>query len=487
MPSKKVISPLIPQNAYLCRMTRLSMQHQGAHARKKLCTFAAYLNKTKYMRKCKASLWLLCGLTSFMVSLQAQSGAAAFREGEQYRKNKQYELALQKYEEAIRIEPTKYQYYVRKGDVLVQMKRLNEAIEAYRKALELNPGADVVYARLARSYINQKNYSAAIDILNQAYNKVQDVNARLKYKLLAIRLMNVQGQSSQALSEISALKAAIPQAANDPKVLYAEGETQLALGNTSAAIAAFQAAYDRTRDLPKAQNAKFTYGLALAHYKAGNTQEYERYAKQIEDTPYGRRLKAAVAKSGANYALRLAQAYYKAGALDEALEYVREAEKTKDRLNLVYRMQGMILYRKGRTAEAAQSLLQAAANETEEKSRMKIYSTALKMQYMSSDYASLISTADKILEKNPNDISTLQYKAQALYMTGRYGEAIATLERLIPLLGTDAIKTSQAYFLMGLAARKSGNTEKAREAFAKVTFPTFKAAAKVELDKLGAR
>jgi tetratricopeptide (TPR) repeat protein len=223
MPGKKVISPLIPQNAYLCPMTRLSMQHQGTHARKKLCTFAAYLNKTKYMRKCKASLWFLWGLTSFMVSLQAQSGAAAFKEGEQYRKNKQYDLALQKYEEAIRIEPTKYQYYVRKGDVLVQMKRPNEAIEAYRKALELNPGADVVYARLARVYINQKNYPAAIDILNQAYTKVQDVNARLKYKLLAIRLMNVQGQSSQALSELSALKAAIPQAANDPRCFTQKG------------------------------------------------------------------------------------------------------------------------------------------------------------------------------------------------------------------------------------------------------------------------
>jgi len=463
------------------------MKPGGTFIRTKFCTFASYQNRTKYMRWYQTFSWLFWGLTSFMVSLHAQSGTAAFKEGEQYRRNKQYELALQKYEEAIRIEPTKYVYYVRKGDVLVQLKRPNEAIDAYRKALELNPGADIVYIRLARVYITQKNYPAAIDVLNQAYNKVQDVNKRVKYKLLAIRFMNLQGQSSQALSEISALKAAIPQAANDPNVLYAEGETQLALGNTAAAIAAFQAAYDRTRDLPIAQNAKFTYGLALAHYKAGNNQEYERYAKQIENTPYGRRLKAAVARSGAGYALRLAQAYYKAGALDEALEYVREAEKTRDRLNLVYRMQGMILYKKGRTAEAAQSLIQAAANETDEKNRLKIYSTALKMQYMSGDYTSVITTADRILEKNPNDIPTLQYKAQALYLSGRYGEAVTTLERLIPLLGTDAMKTSQAYFLMGLAARKSGNVEKAKDAFGKVTLPAFKAAAKVELDKLGAR
>jgi len=432
---------------------------------------------------CWAS-WLILSVSS----LYGQGGgAAAFKEGENYRKNKQYDLALQSYDKAISLEPTKYTYYVRKGDVLVNLKRSNEAVEAYRKALELNPGFDGGYARIARVYIGQKNYQSAIDILNQGYTKVQDVNKRLKFKLLAIRYMNLQGQSQMALSELSALKAAIPQAAADPNVLYAEGETQLALGNASAAIAAFQAAYDKTRDLPIAQSAKFTYGLALAHYKAGNTQQHEQYAKQIENTPYGKRLKAAVARSGAGYALRLAQAYYKVGALDEALEHVREAEKSRDRLNLVYRMQGMILYKKGRTAEAAQSLLQAAANENDDKQRAKIYATALKMQYQSSDYAGVISTADRILEKAPNDIGTLQLKSQALYLTGRYGETITTLERLIPLLGTDAMKLSQSYFLMGLAARKSGNTAKAKEAFEKVSLPLFKAAAKVEMDKLGAR
>lgn len=432
-------------------------------------------------------LWQVSLLAYSCTGLYAQSGAAAFKEARQYHKNKQYDLALQKYDEAIRLEPTRAPYYVYKGDALFQLKRNQEAIQAYQKALELNPGLSPVYTRLARIYIKDKNYPAAIDILNQAYAKEQDVNKKVTFKLLAVRFMNLQGQSQQALGEIQALKAAIPQFAADPRILYAEGETQLALGNASAAIAAFQAAYDKTRELPIAQSAKYTYGLALAHYKAGNTQQYEQYAKQIENTPYGRRLKAAIAKSGAVYSLRLAQAYFKVGALDEALQYVQEAEKTKDRLNAVYRMQGIIYFKKGRVAEAAQSLLQAAANEPDEKKRAVIYSSALKMQFQANDYAGVVNTSDRILEKSPNDIATLQLKAQALYLLGRYPEAIATLERLIPLLGTDAAKISQAYFLMGLAARKSGNAAKAREAFEKVTHPTFRAAANVERDKLGAR
>ncbi|MCS7152785.1 MAG: tetratricopeptide repeat protein [Bacteroidia bacterium] len=420
-------------------------------------------------------------------SLMAQSGRAAFQEGEQYRKNKQYDLALQKYDEAIRLEPTKAIYYARKGEVLNNLKRPNEAIQAYQKALELNPGLTAIYVRIAQIHIRAKNYPAAIDALNQAYAKEQDVSKKMTYKLNAIRLLNLQGRSQEALSELNALKAQVPQVADDPRLLYAEGETQLALNNPQAAIASFQRAYDKTRDLPIAQSARYTYGLALAHYRAGNTAEYERYAKQIENHPMGRRLKAAVARTGAAYNLAIAYAYFKTGALDEAMEYVNEAAKTKDRLNQVYQMQGAILFRKGRVAEAAQSFLQAAQNEPDEKKRSALYARTVRLQYNAGDYGGAVSTADRILEKNPNDANTLLLKAQALYLLGRYGEVISTVERTIPLLGTDITKLSQAYFLMGLAARKAGQVDKARDAFGKITSPRFKAAAKVELDKLSAR
>ncbi len=443
-----------------------------------LCLVSKYLQPMRYLAITLACCW---------APLFAQGGQAAFREGEQYRKNKQYDLALQKYEEAIRLEPTKAIYYVRKGEVLSATKRPNEAIQAYQKALELNPGLTPVYLRIARIYRDQKNYPAAIDVLNQAYAREQDVSKKMLYKLQVVRFLNLQGRSQEALSEIAALKSQIPQVADDPRVLYAEGETHLALNNPQAAIPPLQRAYDKTRDLPIAQNARYTYGLALAHYKAGNTAEYERYAKQIENHPYGRRLKAAVARSGAAYNIRIAQAYYRIGALDEAMEYVNEAAKTKDRLNVVYQMQGLILYKKGRVAEAAQSLLQAAANEPDEKKRAMLYSRTLRLQYNGGDYAGVVSTADRILEKNSNDASTLLLKAQALYLLGRYGEVISIAERLVNLLGTDAAKVSQTYFLMGLAAKKSGQIEKAREAFGKVVHPAFKVAAKVESDKLSAR
>lgn len=457
-----------------------SLQRVGLHIRKYvyLCPVSKNLRAMRYL----AVVLLTCGWP-----LLAQSGRAAYQEAEQYRKNKQYDLALQKYDEAIRLEPTKAVYHVRKGDVLSQLKRNQEAIQAYQKALELNPGLSAVYVRIAKIYLKDKNYPAAVDVLNQAYAKETDVSKRLAYKLLVVRLLNAQGRAQEAASEVQALKTQIPQAAEDPRVLYAEGETQLTLNNPQAAIAAFQRAYDKTRDLPIAQSAKYTYGLALAHYKAGNTAEYERYAKQLENHPYGRRLKATIARSGAVYNLRIAQAYLKVGALDEALEYVNEAAKTKDHLHMVYRMQGIIYFKKGRTAEAAQSFLQAAANENDEKKRSLLYSQALKLQYNAGDYAGVINTADRILEKSPNDVNTLLLKSQALYLLSRYGEAISTLERVVPLLGTDAAKISQAYFLMGLAARKAGQADKAREAFGKVIYPVFKAAAKVELDKLAAR
>ncbi|MDW8235996.1 MAG: tetratricopeptide repeat protein [Bacteroidia bacterium] len=426
-------------------------------------------------------------LLGMIYVLWGQQGNSAFKQAEGHRKKKEYQAALEKYNEAIQLEPNNAMYHFRKGEVLGHLKKYQEAIASYQKALELNPGLTAAYARMAGVYMKQKDYNAAISAYNQAYAKEQDVAKRIKFKLSAVRVLNNQGRSQEALSELSAMKAQIPQSNDELDVIYAEGETYLALGQSQQAIASFQKAYDKVKNLPPDQSAKYVFGLALAHHRAGNTKEYETYARQIENTPYGRRLKAAIARSGASYNLRLAMAYFKAGALDEAMEYINEAIKTKDRLSQVYQVQAAILTRKGRTADAAQSFLQAVANEPDEKKHAALYTKAIKLQFNAGDYAGAERTASRILEKTPNDINAMLLRAQALYLLNRYAEVIPVLEKAIPLMGQDQLRSSQAYFLMGLAARKAGQNDKAREAFEKVTHSSFKAAAKVESDKIAAR
>ncbi|MDW8088688.1 MAG: tetratricopeptide repeat protein [Bacteroidia bacterium] len=457
------------------------------------CNLLLSLCRRKYEKteimKTLHSLLLSLGFVGSL--MYAQGGIRALvQEGDRLRKERRYEEALQKYEEAIKLDMTKAPLHMRKGEVLAALKRYDQALEAYKKAAELNPSLPGVYARMASIHIQQKNYAAAVEAYNQGYQRDTDTDRRIRYKLNAIRLLGTQGRSQEAFTELANLKRDIPNSAKSLDVLFAEGQLHLNLNNPQSAIAAFQSGYDITQTSP-VESARFLFGLALAHYKAGNMAEYEKYAKLIQDPRYRQRLQRTIAQSGAVRNLSIASAYFRVGALDEAMEYVNEALKTKDRLNMVYMLQGTILFRKGRVAEAARSFLEAAANESDEKRRTALYNRAIRLQYNAGDYSGVINTADSILRRTPREsntgINVLLLKAQSYYLMGRYDEAISTLEQLLPALANDEMRRSQAYFLIGLSARKKGQTDKAREAFDKVTFRAFRAAAKIESDKLTAR
>lgn len=424
-----------------------------------------------------------------MSILWAQGGVSVFREAEALRKQKQYEAAVAKYDEAIRLEPTKDIYYIRKGQSLSALKKNAEAIQAYQKALELNPGRTAVYKLIASSYIKEKRYDEAINALNMAYEKETAADKKISYKVLVSKLYLVENRPSEAINAITSVKSAIPAAAQDPRVLYAEGEAMLASGNAQAAISSFQAALDKVKDMPIAKSGKYYYGLALAHYKAGDATKANEVARPLAGTPWERKLKAIQTRSGARFNLAIAQGYYKIGAYDEALEYVQEALKTKEMPSTVYKFQGAVLYKKGRNAEAINSMLQAAQNEPDDKKRSKIYSTTLKMQFNSGDYTGAVSTADRILEKSASDAAVMQLKAQALYQLGRYGEVVQLSEAALRSVGNEPAKQGILLFLQGVAARKSGDVNKAREALtqAKKSPGAIRFAAGVELDKLTAR
>lgn len=225
--------------------------------------------------------------------LWGQRGVSLFKQAELFRKRKEYQAALEKYNEAIQLEPYRAIYHFRKGEVLERLKRYEEAIISYQRALELNPGLAIAYVRMAGIYIERRDYDAAINAYRQAYTTEMDVSKKIKLKLEVVGLLNERGRAQEALSELSELKKYFPQANEEVEVIYAEGETYLSLNQPQRAVAAFQRIYDRLGDaFSPDERAKYAFILALAHYKA-----YETYARQIEKTPYGRLLKETISRS----------------------------------------------------------------------------------------------------------------------------------------------------------------------------------------------
>lgn len=74
-------------------------------------------------------------------------------------------------------------------------------------------------------------------------------------------------------------------------------------------------------------------------------------------------------------------------------------------------------------------------------------------------------------------------KARAQYGSGRFGDAVTTCENL--LAGNPEAKLKAKYaFLLGMAAKKNNDLDKAKTGFTNAMFGPYKPAARIELDKL---
>ncbi len=435
----------------------------------------------------KVSFLLL--FVSYATFAQGGPGVPSFKKGEQYRKAGDCATAIRYYDEAINLEPIQFVYYVRKGQCLVKLKRYAEAKQAFLKAVEQNKSFTGGYAMLAKLAFKEKNFAEAIKYLNLAYENEGDRTKKLKYKLYVVKLLAKENRANEALNELAKLKQDIPQAANDPRVTTAEGDIYSAMGRWDQAISVYQSALDKLKASVSDRNrlAPYYYKLGLAYYKSGNTQMADQVWANLKGTRYERKAIMVKKMEGAGYFLAVAMGYYKASAYDNALEYAQKGVEKAANPNekaKAYKLTGFIYAKKGEASQAISYLAKAAQEEKDARKRNGLYRTMIKMQFNNGDYSGALATANKILQANPNNHSILFLKGQAEYQLGQYAAAVATLEKAISSAPQDKRVRSVYNFLLALAAKKSGDVNKAMKALKNASFGALRFAVREEMKKL---
>lgn len=432
------------------------------------------------------ALWFMLLLLPTMLLAQGP-GFTAYKKGEQYRRQQNYEQALQQYEEAIRLEDNNYRYYARKALVEIKLKKFDAAIRSFENATRVNPGWTSGFLYLAKLSMRSKDYASAVRYMNQAYDNERDQAKKLRYKLLTVKLLLKTEQPQRAMSELQKAKSLAP---DDARVLGTEGDVQTELGNHQAAIASYQGALNRLPgDAPAKQKVKYHIGLAVAHYKSGNKQKADQIAteniKPVSTRAY-RLYKYKTQGSGAAKYLALARGYMKANAFSEAMENVNKAIEAGDKNAISYKFQGLIYYKQGQMQQAIMAFTRSAEAEEDEKKKAKLYGMMVKLQFNSQLYREALQTADAYLQTDPNNAQILLYKAQSQYQLGQYQAAISTAEQ--GMSQVDGKPRQAVYqFVIGLAAKKAGNTERAAEAFKAAQMGPFKYAAREEARSLSVR
>ena len=133
----------------------------------------------------KKTLYLFCfGLIGyFIICLSATAFAENldeniyFSRGINYENSGQYDLAIEEYTKAIKINPKIVNAYIRCGYLYSHKHQFDLAMINYNKALEINPNDSRIYTVRGNLYMSDKKYNLAI----LDYSKAIKLNPKNKY------------------------------------------------------------------------------------------------------------------------------------------------------------------------------------------------------------------------------------------------------------------------------------------------------------------
>jgi tetratricopeptide (TPR) repeat protein len=436
------------------------------------------------MKNIAAILLLMVGLLWAPQLVLAQGGQAPAKEALTLMRNKAFDQALDKINEAIRLEPSNSQYYFIKGQCEVQLKKFAEAKSSFTDAVSKNKGNTKAYLMLAKLSIKDKDENTAIRYLNDAYENEQNMSKKIAYKLYVIRLLTSAKRYQEALGEADRLKA---EAGNEARITVAIAKIYEKMDRWADAATTYEGLLAQLGpSASQTDKDKYNASLAIALARSGNKTKADEVAALITDPKLKNYYKAASSMNSSRYQIFLATPYIKVGEYDEALKYLEKAIELGDDPGTSNMYAAIVYAKKGQNSQAI-NYFQTAANVEKDPAKLnKIYAQLVGLQFKNGDLAGAISTASKILAKEPANINILFLKAQAEYQSNRFGDAVTSLEEAIRQGETKNPKgMDQFYFLLGLAAKRDGNTEKAKTALQKVVnTQAFRAAAKKQMEGL---
>ena len=192
---------------------------------------------------------------------EAARGTALAREGK-------YDLAIQHYQAALRLDSHLPGLYLNLGLAYFKSKRLPEAAAAFEEAVRADSGSFQARALLGMSYYGSGRYRDAAAQLKLA-SEAQPDNLELRYTLAQSYLWSEQ--YPEALREFQFLLSKNPDSAPVHILL---GEVLDASNRTEAATAEFEAAVKASTVPPDAH-----FGLGYLYWKQ---QRYEDACREFE-------------------------------------------------------------------------------------------------------------------------------------------------------------------------------------------------------------
>jgi tetratricopeptide (TPR) repeat protein len=419
-----------------------------------------------------------------------------FEKGQDAHQKGDLALALEFYEEAVKVRPEFPEAEFQRGVALVSLRRFPEAEKAFRRAIELRatwpqPQAELgaLLLRLNRFEEAQAQLEHALEIDGRNYVALMALtDLYLRRKALAESMKKLLGRFEQATAKDATI----------PAMWAARGSIEHALGEKTAALASL----DR----------------ALALDPTDVPARLERAALRAEAGDFERALEDAAAAHRAapksvNAAVTLARIQAQAGKKEEAVRTLEALDEASKQLPEVVSLRNAILASDANTAESCAALEKIAENDqrnaallaqlgscyrvSDPARSMEFYRRANQLDPTKPDYAigyvsalvqarrfaEAVAIARRILAVAPDNYTAHANLATALYELKRYPEALIEYNWLLAAK-PDLVVT---YFFIATAYDYMGQYQEALAAYEKFLARADPQQNQLEIDKINLR
>lgn len=400
------------------------------------------------------TLLILTSLLAVPLKAQEQQAKAAYKEGEQHRKDRKYAEAIADYELAISYAPTVPQYHLKKGQCHYILKEYETAIETFEGLTKISPQTMAAYNSLWKLYGIQDQPEKMIKTYERAIEAAPKDHLKLLYTVKIIDFLDQQGRTEDMLPY---LEQTLDFEREAPETNYVWGKYHSNRSEYEKALPYFEKAAAAVADKPLKVSGQFIYWLGKTYYELGRYPKALPQLRKITAGPFA----PLAFQMLPDYYYFVGAAYhdlYRPQAAKDALMHAIQIDPSFDKADQLLTREKVILERAG---ELANAKLEKLANETDEGKRLQLRVQIAELLLQGKEYGRAKRMAEKYLIEKPDNANMKLLRWMAEFMDTQQEVPLKNIELAAEELS--GAEKSRYQAALGMLYTLHGNKEKAIE------------------------
>ncbi|TAF35381.1 MAG: hypothetical protein EAZ57_05060 [Cytophagales bacterium] len=409
---------------------------------------------------------------------KVKDGMVNFNKAEEFRKAKNWALAIQYYQKAAGENPLNINFFLQQAKCYYILKDFENALKQYAKVADMQNDHIEANAMLARLYLQRRDFPNAIKFLDKSFTYEADKIKRVTYKIQIINILYKEKKFNEVGKHI---QDAYQIAPNQVDVLFCKARYHNQKSEYLKAVECLERVVEKLpRDSVSQERAKYFFQLGFAYFHSGQYDKASEILKLANIGPF----KGPILRMQPEYFLQIANAHYKIFDYATAKNYLELCLKIRKDFvgaNQFLAKLGEDLADKSATIHKIKVMLETEKDPIKQSNYNKELAS---LYFKNAKYSDALTAIDNALKNQPVAVPLLFLKGRIVYELGKKDESLNIIKALFDNKTIDPEMRSQFAFALGVMLIKANKGAEAVVYLKQVQSYQYKTAASMEIEKI---